>query len=97
MYSYYRRFIPNFSAIVKPLIRLNKKFAKIEWSKEFQAASDCLKESLITLPVLVYPDTTKPYILYIDASDDCIQACLCQVQDTQGEMKSKEPNEKHIN
>ena len=26
--SYYRRFIPNFKAIVKPLIRLTKKFAK---------------------------------------------------------------------
>ena len=30
----YRRFIPNFSAIAKPLTRLTKKFAKFEWGKE---------------------------------------------------------------
>ena len=36
MCSSYRRFIPNFSAIGKPLIRLTKKFAKFEWSKEGQ-------------------------------------------------------------
>ena len=96
MCSYYRRFIPNFSAIVKPLIRLTKKFEKFEWSKECQAALDILKENLTTVPVLAYLDTRRPYILFTDASDDCIGACLCQEQDTQGEMKSNEPNKKSI-
>ena len=36
------------------------------------------KESLTTVPVLAYPDTSKPYILYTDASVDCIGARLCQ-------------------
>ena len=45
------------------------------------------------MPVLAYPDTNKAYILYTDARDDCIEACLCQKQDTQQEMKSNEPNE----
>ena len=43
MCSYYRWFIQNFSAIVKPLIWLTKKFTKFEWSKECQAAFDFLK------------------------------------------------------
>ena len=30
MCSYYRRFIPNFSAVAKPFIRLTKKFAKFK-------------------------------------------------------------------
>ena len=47
---------------------------------------DCIKENLTAVPVLAYPDTSKPYILYTDASDDCIRACICQEQDTQGEM-----------
>ena len=48
------------------------------------------------MPVLAYLDTNKPYTLYTDASDDCIGACLCQEQDTQGEMKSNEPSQKPI-
>ena len=52
MCSYYRRFIPNFSATAKHIIRLGKKFAKLEWSKECQATFDFLKESLTTVPVL---------------------------------------------
>ena len=76
--SYYRRFIPNLSAIAKPLINLTKKFAKFEWTKECQIAFDVLKESLTTVPHMAYPDISTPYILYTDASDDCIGACLCQ-------------------
>ena len=78
MCSYYRRFVPNFSAIAKPLLRLTKKFAQFEWSKECQAAFDFLKDSLTTVPILAYPDISKPFILYSDARDDCIGACLCQ-------------------
>ena len=46
--------------------------------KECQIAFDFLEESLTTVPLLAYPDTSKPYILYTDASDDCTGACLCQ-------------------
>ena len=60
MCSYYRRFIPNFSAIAKPCIRLTEKFAKFEWNKKCQATFDFLKQSLTTVPVLAYPDTCKP-------------------------------------
>ena len=33
MWSYYSRFIPNFSAIVRPFIRLTEKFVKFELKK----------------------------------------------------------------
>ena len=84
MCSYYRRFIPNFSAIAKPLINLTKKVAKFEWTKECQIAFDFLNESLTTVPLLAYPDTSKPYILYTDASDYCIVACPCQQHEVGG-------------
>ena len=78
MCTYYRRFLPIFLALAKPLNNLTKKFAKFEWTNKCQIAFDLLKESLTTVLLLAYPDTSKPYILYTDASDDCTGACLCQ-------------------
>ena len=37
-----------------------------------------LKDSLTSVPLLVYPDSKKPYTLFTDASDTCIGACLTQ-------------------
>ena len=84
MCSYHRWFIPNFSEIAIPLIKLTKKFAKFVWSEECQVAFEFLKTTLTTVPVLGYPDVNKPYILYTDASDNCIGACLCQPCDDEG-------------
>ena len=85
MCSYYRRFILNFSGIAEPLIQLTKKYARFSWNEECQTAFDFLKDSLTTVPLLVYPDTNKPYVLYTDASDYCIGACLTQM--VEGEEK----------
>ena len=96
MCSYYRRFLPNFSQIAMPLIKLTKKYAKFDWSPECQIAFDFLKESLTTIPVLAYPDTNKPYILYTDASEECIGACLCQVHDEGDNTDDRTPKERPI-
>ena len=78
MCSYYRRFIPNFSKIAEPLIDLTKKYARFKWTPECQTAFDFIKDSLTVVPLLAYPDTNKPYVLYTDASNNCIGACLTQ-------------------
>jgi hypothetical protein len=81
MCSYYRQFIPNFSKIVEPLVSLTKKYTMFKWSDECQKAFDYLKESLTIVPLLTIPDPTKEYILYTDASDTAIGACLAQPLD----------------
>ena len=96
MCSFNRRFIPNFPAVAKPLIRLIKKFAKFEWNKECQAAFDFFSDRVTKVPVWAYLDTSKQDILYACASDNCIVACLWQEWDTEGEMKSYEQNENPI-
>lgn len=78
MCSYYRRFIPNFSQIAESIIALTRKYAHFKWSDVHQKAFEYLKESLTAVPLLVYPDPNKPYVLYTDASDTCIGACLTQ-------------------
>ncbi len=96
MCSWYRRFIPNFSSIARPLIDLTKKYARFNWTDACQSAFDFLKESLTAVSNLAHVDLHKPYILYTDASHDCIGACLVQLADND-EMDPREgKNEKPI-
>ena len=66
--GYYRKFIPKYSDIAKPLTELTKFDVAFKWSDECQKAYDLLKEYLLKEPILRYPDPMLPYILYTDAS-----------------------------
>ena len=66
--DYYRKFVPRFADISRPLTALTKKDKKFEWTPACQKASNLLKETLCGEPVLKYADTNKPYTLYTDAS-----------------------------
>ena len=96
MCSYYRRFLPNFSDIASPLIALTKKRAKFKWSYACQKAFDELEKHLTNIPLLAYPDLNKPYILYTDASDKAIGACLTQQCDPSESFLPGITNEKPI-
>ena len=79
--GYYRKFIKNFTKIAKPLTMLTRMDIKIEWKDTHQDAFIKLKEAIIQAPILRYPDTTKPYIVYTDASDDACGAQLSQLHE----------------
>ena len=66
--GYYRKFIPKYSDIARPLTNLTRKDIPFEWSKACQAAFEMLKEHLLKEPILKYPKPDQPYILYTDAS-----------------------------
>ena len=66
--GYYRKFVPRFADISRPLTTLTKKDKKFEWTPACQKSFDLLKETLCGEPVLKYADTSKPYTLYTDAS-----------------------------
>ena len=66
--GYYRKFVPRFADISRPLTTLTKKDAKFEWTSACQQSFELLKEALCGEPVLKYADTSKPYTLYTDAS-----------------------------
>ncbi|XP_041102688.1 uncharacterized protein LOC121313985 [Polyodon spathula] len=78
--GYYRRFIPEFSTIVSPLIDLTKKSAPntVKWSDECQEAFDMIKRILCQAPALVSPDFDREFILQTDASDVGLGAVLSQ-------------------
>ena len=64
----YRKFVPRFADISRPLTTLTKKDTKFEWTPACQKSFELLKETLCGKPVLKYADTSKPYTLYTDAS-----------------------------
>jgi hypothetical protein len=66
--GYYRRFIPDFSRIAKPMTELLKKGVKFVWSEECDKAFHTLREHLTSAPVLTQPDMSKPFEVFCDAS-----------------------------
>ena len=54
---------------------------KFEWKEIHQDTFMKLKEAIIQAPILRYPDTTKPYFVYTDTSDDACGAQLSQIHD----------------
>jgi hypothetical protein len=76
--GYYRRFIPDFSRLVKPITSLLKNDTKFNWSLECNEAFEKLKVLLTTAPVLAQSDIEKPFDVYCDASGSGLGCVLMQ-------------------
>lgn len=72
--GYYRRFIANYSSIVRPLTDLTKGYPPVKKGKKAVTSSSALTQA----PVLAFANPAKPYILHVDASFDGIGAVLNQ-------------------
>ena len=66
--GYYRKFVPRFADVARPLTNLTRLDQPFEWSDKCQASFELLKEALIKEPILRFPDPNKPYTLYTDTS-----------------------------
>ena len=66
--GYYRKFVPRFADISRPLTRLARKETIFNWTPECQKSFELLKSYLCGEPILKYADTSKPCTLYTDAS-----------------------------
>jgi hypothetical protein len=76
--GYYRRFIPDFSKIVKPITGLLINDTKFDWSSKCNEAFEQVKVLLTTAPVLAQPDIEKPFYVYCDASGSGLGCLLMQ-------------------
>ena len=92
--GYYCRFVKDYSKIAKPLNYLfgeqrrrkeagptknnPPKHPPFVWGADQQQAFDTLKKALTTVPILAYPDFTKPFKLHTDASGVGLGAVLYQ-------------------
>lgn len=76
--GYYRKFIPDFARITKPMTQCLKKGAKITLDQEYVNCFEKCKTLLANDPILQYPDFTKDFVLTTDASNLAIGAVLSQ-------------------
>ena len=60
---------------------LTRQQVKFEWTPAHHEAFLKLKDSIIQAPILCYPNPTKRYIVYTDASDYACGAALTQEHD----------------
>jgi transposase InsO family protein len=85
MIAYYRRFIPDCSALSKPLHNLTRKDAPFVWDEACQASMAELKRLLVQAPALRPPDFSKPFRVRSDASYHGLGATLLQGDPDNGE------------
>ena len=80
-YNFYRRFIKNFSKIVKSLVRLIRKDVIFEWSTACQQAFNQLKIVVTQAPALRHFDRFKEVILETNSFDYVNDKILFQYND----------------
>ena len=76
--GFYKRFIKDFSKIVKPLYKLLEKDAKFVWEEDCQRSFEELKAYLTTAPIVRAPNWWLPFEVMCDASDLAIGVVLGQ-------------------
>ena len=76
LWSYYRRFVPNFAEVARCWHELTWKDNIFSWSVECQGVFTKLKSALQTGVVLGYPDPSKPCVLDTDGSNSRLGAVL---------------------
>ena len=79
--------MPRFSDLARPLNVLTRKDVPFEWTPICQESFELLKTSLMTEPILMYPDPNHPYVLFTDASKYAWACVLTQEKTHQIEGK----------
>lgn len=77
-FSWYRRFIPEFSSLISPITALLRKGRKFLWTSDCEASFCKIKECLVKAPVLSCPNYSLPFIVQCDASNYGLGAVLIQ-------------------
>ncbi|KAI3463774.1 hypothetical protein Pfo_020437 [Paulownia fortunei] len=79
--EFYRRFIKDFSKIVKLLCNLLGKDKPFDFNVDCLQAFDHIKKALISAPIMVIPNWTQLFELMCDASDYAVGVVLGQRKD----------------
>ncbi|KAE9182726.1 hypothetical protein PF002_g26909 [Phytophthora fragariae] len=76
--NYLHKYTKDYAGLIQPMSSLLKKDVAWNWRPEHQDAFDAVKKSLASAPVLMLPDTSRPFHVVSDASDFAIGCALMQ-------------------
>ena len=79
--GYLNFFIPAYSELIRHMTKLTRKNAPFEWDEKCQNVLALAKEHLESAPIMIYPDKSKPFHLFTDASNYTWLAVLMQTVD----------------
>ncbi|KAK2897100.1 hypothetical protein Q8A73_013480 [Channa argus] len=71
-------FIKNYSTIATPLTKLTSSIAPFRWTEKAEGAFTKLKEQFTSPPILSQPDTSRQFVVDVDASEVGVGAVLSQ-------------------
>jgi len=77
--NFYRRFIKDFLEHAHPLFDLSQNDAGWRWREAEHSAFNRLKQSVTAAPVLISPNSTRPFCIEADSSNFMTGAVLSQV------------------
>jgi hypothetical protein len=76
--GYYKKFIKGYVQITAPMENILRKETKFQWNDECQHGLDTLKENMVTVLILAFPDWEKAFHVHVDASSIALGAILAQ-------------------
>ncbi len=80
-FSFYRRYIQNYSTLPSALTNLLcNKPKSLSWSPAAKDVFESLKEAFTQAPILVHPDSQGSFIVEVDGSSTGVRAILSQQQ-----------------
>ena len=74
--NFVRRFIPNFSELVKHITSILRKEAEIKWKDQARNSFEAIKKAIMEAPTLISPDYTKGFYIFYFASFDTVATVL---------------------
>ncbi len=81
--NFYRRFIQNYSSVTSPLTNLLKNRPKsLSWTPKADKAMKTLQQAFKSAPLLIHPNSEKPFVVEVDASTSGVGVVLSQQQGT---------------
>ena len=89
LFNWFRKFIPNYSALVNPLTRLLKKGQLFHWRNEQETAFSDLKQKLTNSEILRFPQYDLTFRLSVDTSSRGIGYMLYQLDPNDNTQKPR--------